>query len=82
MDANEIHEKQSEETLSDIKAKKMEKFSLLPIHPSSSFFNLVCRVLLLAYLIEWHGSKGRKSCNGGQTLFNLIALSSYIIISV
>lgn len=55
VDANEIHEKQSEETLSDIKAKKMEKFSLQPsvlYSSSSSFFNLVGCVLLLAYQTE------------------------------
>lgn len=46
VDANEIHEKQSEETLSDIKAKKMEKFSLLPfillLLPSLTLFAVYC----------------------------------------
>lgn len=56
LDANEIHEKQSEETLNDIKARKMEKFSFLFARrclPSP------CSLILhLAYQVE--GKRERK----------------------
>lgn len=48
VDANEIHEKQSEETLSDIKAKKMEKFLSYP------FILLLPSLTLFAVYCFWH----------------------------